>query len=110
MRADKEVEAIVHSHNVSQSPLSKAVPSVVGSTAHDIVSHVNRATEFDVVPHVDRATELDDSSLFSKDQDSQTTNVELLVPNNQRLTSPTQEACSAKVRYLCSPLFYKKDV
>ncbi|KAG0628953.1 hypothetical protein M758_1G065500 [Ceratodon purpureus] len=107
VRADKEVEAIVHSHDMSQSPLSK-VPCVDRSTEHDIVPHVDRATELDVVPrvdrateldvvpHVDRATELDNSTLFSKDQDSQTTNVELLVPKDQRLTSPTQEECSAK--------------
>ena len=117
VRADKEVEAIVYSQDVSQSPLSKAVsyvdrstehdivPHVDGATELDVVPHVDRATELDVVPHVDRATELDNSSLFFKDEDSQTTNVEVQVPNIQRLTSPTQEKCSAKVRYSCSPLF-----
>lgn len=103
-RADKEVEALVPSHDMSQSPLSEAVPCVDRSIERDIVPHVDKATELDVVPHVDKATELDRSSLFSKDRDSQTMNVELLVPKIQRLTPPTQEKCSTKVRHSCLPL------
>jgi hypothetical protein len=97
IRANKEVEAIVHSHDMSQSPLSKLLLCVDKCTEQDVIPHVDRATELDAISHVDRATELDNTSLFSKNQDSQTMESELRIQNIQSFTSPTQEKCSAKV-------------
>lgn len=110
MQVDKEVEAITYSHDMSKSPLSNALPSIDRFTNQNVIPHVDTTTELDArlhgdrtikldgVPHVDRATKLDNSSLFFKDRDCQSMEVELQIRKVHRFSSPTQEKCNKKVR------------